>query len=195
MVMEIFDLKRFDLYDKGKKIEAANKSRLDQLQGQLGTYEDVTVDALDVLKESITRAEGELQRHTALFNTINQNYQQYLGRREEAKQLVLHEEKFKTLAAQEHEIDALKIEVGRYEAAFMKFDALLRQEKAMEDDLLRKKAGVEALQQSLTGINSAYEDTLQKLETLRPQFETLPQKNQEAEDLESILQLRDLEQK
>lgn len=195
MVMEIFDLKRFDLYDKGKKIEAANKSRLDQLQGQLGTYEDVTVDALDVLKESITRAEGELQRHTALFNTINQNYQQYLGRREEAKQLVLHEEKFKTLAAQEHEIDALKIEVGRYEAAFMKFDALLRQEKAMEDDLLRKKAGVETLQQSLTGINSAYEDTLQKLETLRPQFETLPQKNQEAEDLESILQLRDLEQK
>ncbi len=195
MVMEIFDLRRFDLYDKGKKLETANKSSLDQLQGQLGTYEEVTVEALEALREGVTQAEGDMQRYTDHFNTINQNYQQYLGRRNEAEQLARHEEKFNALAARENEIEALKIEVARYEAVFMKFDSLLRQEVALKEDLLRKKAAGETLRQSLAGINTAYEDTLRKLETLRPQFDALPRKNQEAVDLENIRQLMELDQK
>ena len=56
MMMEIFDLQRFDLQQKTASLQSANRTVLDQLAGELKGFEEVNAEQITTLKTEFTRS-------------------------------------------------------------------------------------------------------------------------------------------
>lgn len=189
MMKEIFQLHRFDLQDKVSNLYKQNQSELDQLNGQLIGFEDVTAEHIETTETNLHIA---LQSFTTIESTHKLHHEKFLNLKKLKEDfLELHKTKslFAQLLEQKIEKETLRIKLNKFEEAQTNFSHTLMSKEKLEQEGVteRKKLEVEKIRQ--VEIQQLIQEHSAGLNHLKPQYERLPQRRIQELDLELIGQL------
>lgn len=189
MMKEIFKLHRFDLADKVSVLNSKNLTELNQLEGKLSGYDEVSEENIAVLNVELT-TETEIQtKKQATFKAINDKLQHLKSIKTDFESLQIKKNQFAELNIQKPVIDQKKTELELYERVYKTFSQLLVDSKKYESEIQEK---TDQLTKAKTLLQNA-EAELLKIEAainqIKPYVDDLPNKRLQETDLDYIAKI------
>lgn len=192
MMKEIFNLHRFDLAEKTKRLFVENKSALDTLEGKLSGFEDVNAEILDEVIKRLEEEKKEKQKLQEERDKVAEEFRVLNERMNEFKNLQMNLEKLKEYEVQEEFIQQRYKELEKFENTRLQFQQLIKTEKDLGNEIKIKIQDQNQKQAEYDQLQLDLKKTSNKFEALKPRFENLESLKQKASDLETILSLKGL---
>lgn len=190
MMKEIFNLQKFDLFNNVKRVNAKNRSKIDELNGRLSTFEEFTPELLDVKDKLLLEVSENLiieKNDSEKLDKELKTLQEIKGKLEQLRKVT---EELNQLTIQKNEMDKLEHKVDSFEKTTLQFSALLKQQNDLDKKKNELSKEIKVLEENLNALNASLKNDEQELEEIKPQFEQLEQwKNQEKE-YEFLIQLK-----
>ena len=108
MMKEIFNLHHFDLQEKVSKLNNKNLTALNQLEGKLSGYDEVSEEKINQLSETLTEEQKIVLDKKQLFDTANEKLQQLKTLKTDFENLENKKSSFTALYHQKPIIDEQK---------------------------------------------------------------------------------------
>lgn len=186
MMKEIFNLHHFDLQEKVSKLNNKNLTALNQLEGKLSGYDEVSEEKINQLSETLTEEQKIVLDKKQLFDTANEKLQQLKALKTDFENLENKKSSFTALSHQKPIIDAQKASLELYERIFKVFYQLLTDIDKTEKNIKTLSVQAENEEKQLKISESNLTEISEKINEIKPYFERLPQKRLESADLELI---------
>ena len=189
MMKEIFKLHRFDLSDKVSVLNSKNLTELNQLEGKLSGYDEVSEENISILNEKLTtETEIQTEKQTA-FKTVNDKLQHLKSIKTDFELLQNKRNLLVEFNNQKPIIDQKKTDLEIYERVYKTFNQLLIDSKKTESEIQQK---TDQLEKDKTLLEHSEADFL-KIETaineLKPYVDDLPNKRLQENDLSLIAEI------
>lgn len=189
MLKEIFKLHRFDLSDKVSVLNSKNLTELNQLEGKLWGYDEVSEENIAILKEKLTEETTIQTEKQTVFKTINEKLQHLKSIKTDFESLQNKKEQFAEFNHQKPAIDQKKSELEIYERVYKTFNQLLVDSKKYEVEVQEK---TNQLTNDKTLLQNS-EAKLLKIEAaineIKPYVDDLPNKHLQENDLDLIAKI------
>lgn len=189
MMKEIFKLHRFDLADKVSVLNSKNLTELNQLEGKLSGYDEVSEENIAVLKDKLASETEIANEKQTIFKTINDKLQHLKSLKTDFESLQNKKKQFAELTNQKPEIDQKKTQLEVYERVYKTFNQLLIDGKKNEKDieqqsnlLLKEKSLLQNSEAELLQIEAAITE-------IKPYVDDLPNKRLQENDLDFIAKI------
>ncbi|WCM41175.1 SMC family ATPase [Flavobacterium sp. CBA20B-1] len=189
MMKEIFKLHRFDLADKVSVLNSKNLTELNQLEGKLSGYDEVSEENIAVLKDKLASETEIANEKQTIFKTINDKLQHLKSLKTDFESLQNKKKQFAELTNQKPEIDQKKTQLEVYERVNKTFNQLLIDGKKNEKDieqqsnlLLKEKSLLQNSEAELLQIEAAITE-------IKPYVDDLPNKRLQENDLDFIAKI------
>jgi len=186
MMKEIFKLHRYDLQDKVSVLNSKNLTELNQLEGKLSGYDEVSEENIAVLNEKLTEEITIQTEKQTVFKTINEKLQHLKSIKTDFESLQNKKEQFAEFNSQKPAIDQKKSELEIYERVYKTFNQLLVDSKKYEVEVQEK---TNQLTNDKTLLQNS-ETELLKIEAainaIKPYVDDLPNKRLQENDLDFI---------
>jgi len=189
MMKEIFKLHRYDLQDKVSVLNSKNLTELNQLEGKLSGYDDVSEENIAVLNEKLTEEITIQTEKQTVFKAINEKLQHLKSIKTDFESLQNKKEQFAEFNSQKPAIDQKKAELEIYERVYKTFNQLLVDSKKYEVEVQEKS-------DQLTKDNTLLQNSeaeLLKIEAaineIKPYVDDLPNKRLQENDLDFIAKI------
>src|SRR5690606_39211929 len=183
MMKEIFKLHRFDLSDKVSVLNSKNLTELNQLEGKLSGYDEVSEVNISILNEKLT-AETEIQTEKqAVFKAINDKLQHLKSIKTDFELLQNKQNLFEAFNNQKPIIDQKKSDLEIFERVYKTFNQLLIDSKKTERDLQEK---TDQLVKDQTFLQHSQAELLKieaAINELKPYVDDMPNKRLQENDL------------
>lgn len=189
MMKEIFGLHRYDLQDKVAALNSQNLTNLNQLEGKLSGFEEVSEERIKELEDNLieqTKVTNQVQEE---YNQMNESFQRLKALKSDFETLKQKKIDFEKVTVQKNEMDQRKLEIERYELIFNAFSQLLENHKKVSNQIEEKSISVENQQKQLALIENQIKEISNQIEAIKADYETLPIKRKEETDLELIVQI------
>ena len=189
MMKEIFGLHRYDLQDKVAALNSQNLTNLNQLEGKLSGFEEVSEEKIKELEENLieqTKVTNQVQEE---YNQMNESFQRLKSLKSDFETLKQKKIEFEKVSVQKDEMDQRKVEIERYELIFNAFSQLLENHKKVSNQIEEKSISVENQQKQLILIENQIKEISNQIEAIKTDYEALPIKRKEETDLELIVQI------
>ena len=189
MMKEIFGLERFDLQSRVMALNADNKTKLDNLEGQLKGFEEVNEEQILGQKEILTQQTEIFNKRNLEFKTLEKKYQLQKNLKADFELLNQKKEQLKKLEARKSEIDLLEKKTERFEHVFRLFNPLLS-EKSKLNKAKTSHYNEKAEQQEILAKRETEFGILKKdLEAILPKYKALDQNKIQEYDLNLMVQM------
>lgn len=189
MMKEIFNLQRFDLQNNASILNSKNRSELDQLQGELKGFEEITEEHVNFQKENLKEEQQKFNGIQKEYEKVSEKYQQLKSLKTDFESLQQKREDFKTISAEKIKIDELEKKANLYDATFRIFSPLLSEKKKLSSEILSRQKELEVHLKSAEEIEKNFNTIKEKIHELQPKFDTLDQSKIQENDLGWILQM------
>ena len=189
MMKEIFGLQRYDLQDKTVILVKKNQSDLDQLQGKLSGFEEVSEENINQLIIESSNKEKLAADIQERYNTINTQFQQLKVLKEDYEKLQIKKEEFSKAQEQKIKIDEEEQQLKYYEIIVETFQNIFNEDQKVATDIATKSESVKTQEKDLLQIEETLMQITNKLSELQPQYEKLSTKRIEELDLEKIIEI------
>ena len=189
MMKEIFGLHRYDLQDKVSTLNAKNLTNLNQLEGKLSGFEEISEEKIKELEQNLieqTNLNNQVQEE---YHYINESFQRLKVLKSDFENLKQKKIDFEKVTAQKVEMDQRKVEMDHFELIFNAFHQVLERQNQVEKQLVEKSNSVEAQQKQLALIENQIKEVSTQLDLIKSNYEALPTKRKEESDLELIVQI------
>lgn len=189
MMKEIFGLHRYDLQDKVSSLNAKNLTNLNQLEGKLSGFEEISEEKIKELEQNLieqTNLNNQVQEE---YHHINESFQRLKVLKSDFENLKQKKIDFEKVTAQKVEMDQRKVEMDHFELIFNAFHQVLERQNQVEKQLVEKSNSVEAQQKQLALIENQIKEVSTQLDLIKSNYEALPTKRKEESDLELIVQI------
>ncbi len=189
MMKEIFKLHRFDLSDKVSVLNSKNLTELNQLEGKLSGYDEVSEENISLLKEKLKEETTIQTEKQTVFKAINEKLQHLKSIKIDFESLQNKRDQFTEYINQKPAIDQKKTELEIYERVYKTFNQLLVDSKKTESEI-QEKTGQLAKDKTLLQHS---EIELSKIEAaineVKPYVDDLPNKRLQENDLDFIAKI------
>ncbi len=189
MMKEIFSLQRFDLQNNVSSLNVRNRSELDQLEGQLKGFEEISEEKIQQQKEFLTEEQKKLTQANEKLEQVSSTYQQLKNLKTDFEGLQQNRENFAELSLQKPVIDTLEIKTDLYDRVFRVFNPLIIEKnklsKEIKDQQTEKENHVKVVQDTEKKFNAVKEQLI----ILEPQFKSLDQSRIQENDLNLIVNI------
>lgn len=189
MMKEIFSLQRFDLQHNVSALAVRNKSDLDQLEGQLKGFEDVSEEQILLQKENLIHESQKLKDVSARFEEVNEKYRLLKNLKSDFELLNQKKELFKKASLQKPEIDALEAKTELFDTVFRVFNPLRIEKNKLRDEILSKRQEKEHHSTILKATEDQFSVLKEQLAAILPKFEALDQSKIQENDLGLIVHM------
>ncbi|MFV0209604.1 SMC family ATPase [Empedobacter falsenii] len=189
MMKEIFGLHRYDLQDKVSTLNAKNLTNLNQLEGKLSGFEEISEEKIKELEQNLieqTNLNNQVQEE---YHYINESFQRLKVLKSDFENLKQKKIDFEKVTTQKVEMDQRKVEMDHFELIFNAFHQVLERQNQVEKQLVEKSNSVEAQQKQLALIENQIKEVSTQLDLIKSNYEALPRKRKEESDLELIVQI------
>ena len=189
MMKEIFGLHRYDLQDKVAALNSKNLTNLNQLEGKLSGFEEVSEEKIKELEDNLieqTKVTNQVQEE---YTQINESFQRLKALKSDFETLKQKKIDFEKISIQKDEMDQRKVELDRYELIFNAFFQLLENHKKGSNQLDEKSISIENQQKQLALIENQIKEISNQIEAIKNDYDALPIKRKEETDLELIVQV------
>lgn len=186
MLKEIFNLQRFDLQAKTAGLFAETRSLLDQQEGQLLGFEQITAEGITLKQEQLLEAERIFSEKEIKYKAASEELQQLRHLKSDIELLEQKKREFGQLQAQKPAQDARAAELALFERLQGAFATLLFNTGQTQTELQQRQQ--QAAQESINLAQLREEGALirQRLEVLQAEMLTMPQKRIEEMELSFI---------
>ncbi len=189
MMKEIFGLHRYDLQDKVAVLNTQNLTNLNQLQGKLSGFEEVSEEKIKQLEEELAQHMNITNQIQDEYSQINESFQRLKALKTDFEHLKQKKIEFEKVSVQKIEMDRQKAEMERYELIFNGFHRLLENQAKLENQINGKTTSLDVQYKQLTLLENQMQEVSNQIERLKNAYEALPTKRKEEADLELILQI------
>ncbi len=189
MMKEIFQLHRFDLYNKVDQLAKTNKTILDQLEGQLKGYAKVTKESLQESEELLDKKGKEYNKKQTLFKQHTETYEALKVLKADLDTLKRKQVTYNDLKKQQPEFEKRKKHVERYDNYYKLFNEEINKLKEGNKQLNENRKESAGLKETLDSLTKKLTDANNKLDSIKTYHSQLPQKRREENDLTLILQM------
>lgn len=194
MMKELFNLEKYEFFYKVVSLEKKNDKELTTIKGKLQQLGDIDPIQVKVLETYLTEIEDKIKVQSQSLQH-NQQKEEALrtlkGKVQEKKDT---EVLMSNLRAKEPQIDALQKEIHRYEQGVIGFkhllDSLRITTRKKTDRETRLKGDLKKLHDATAAITRLEE----QLQSMMPAYEKREQLNRKAEELGSLLQMKNIQQ-
>lgn len=187
MMKEIFSLQRFDLQDKVAQLNSENLTELNQLEGKLSGFEQVSEDLINELKSTLTIQETEANNAKTAFESVNNEFQQIKLLKNDYETLQTKKFDFEALTNQKNAIDEERHNLTIYERYFNAFSQVLKEEKKLSEQALDKEQTVNSLEIQLKNLEKTKVALNKELEHITPKIEVLTEQKSKLNDLDLVV--------
>lgn len=192
MLMEIFNLKKFDLQYKVSKLMNSNKSSLDLNKGKLDTYEEVSEEKVITLKNKYAEEKEQTDKAKKTLEGLEKQFQEMTLIKTKIEALAKDKKSFQILEQEKESIAHLEAKTKQYESLRNIFEPLLKRQtealtESQKQEVLFKKNETE-LQQ----VQETIQANNREIESLEPAFQNLEQDKQQEKELELIVKMKGL---
>lgn len=189
MMKEIFQLHRFDLQDKVSTLYKKNQSALDQLNGQLVGFEEITGDLIEKTNIELQTERQAYDTFEASHKLLQEQFQSLKKLKDDFNELEKLKSSFQQLAAQKVEKESLRLRLIRFEDAQNNFMHILKTKEKLDQDKIYEENRRHKEQIKYEEIQELLKNCSAQLEKRRIQYNLLPQRRIQELDLELITQL------
>ena len=189
MMKEIFKLHRYDLQDKVSVLNSKNLTELNQLEGKLSGYDEVSDENILLLKGKLLEEETIQTEKQSAFKAINEKLQHLKSIKTDFESLQNKKQQFAEFNNQKPIIDQKKSDLEIYERVYKTFNQLLIDSKKTEseiqekaDQLAKDKALLQNSETELSKIEAAINE-------IKPYVDDLPNKRLQENDLDFIAKI------
>lgn len=191
MMMEIFNLHQYDLYDKVSALSSENKTKFNQLQGQLVGFETVSEEEIQAQKKQLTEAKKAFDSTKEEFDLKSERFQQLKTLKAEFETLQNKKKSLTEMESQQESINAEEKKLEEFERVQTLFAQILEtQNKATLEYHAKSEEEIRELE-TLKNLETQFQEVQQKLNEIQPQFEALELKKTEKNDWELILKIQE----
>lgn len=195
MMKEIFNLEKFDLQYKTAALRKKNDSALDQLEGKLSGFEEVSIEKIEELAEQHKTKEEARVKVDQKHIKINDSFLKLKALREEADLLKSNEKRLSEMNEQQEKYQNLEKEIEQFEHFHKSFHQLIlnqiefdKENSALEESEKKTQSDYKELKEKIDLHNKTKEE-------LQPKFDSLESNKQKAEDLQTIIHLKETDKK
>ncbi|UUV22447.1 SbcC/MukB-like Walker B domain-containing protein [Paenimyroides aestuarii] len=189
MMKEIFKLHRFDLQDKVSLLNSRNLTDLNQLEGKLSGYDEVSEEHITALNEKWL-AENALQTQKQnVFKTINDKLQHLKNIKTDFESLQNKRKLFAELKVQKPKIDQKKTALELYQRIYTAFHQLLIDRNKTEQEAKEKSDRLENGKNLLKNSEAELLQLETAISKIKPYINDLPNKRLEETDLDFIAKI------
>ncbi|MCQ9637091.1 SMC family ATPase [Chryseobacterium sp. WG23] len=189
MMKEIFNLQKFDLQNNVSTLNVKNRSELDQLEGQLKGFEEVSEENIQLQKGLLTKEQKKLAKSNEKFEKISHTYQQLKNLKTDFESLKQHKESFTKLAERKPKIDALETQTELYDLISRTFNPLIAEKNKLSKEITDKRIERENQIKILKETEQNFTAVKEQLYILEAQFKALDQSRIQENDLGIIIQI------
>ncbi len=189
MMRDIFNLHQYDLQYKAAELRKENQSKLDQVEGQLQTFNKVTKEEITEKEKNYSEATKALDSCRKTHNLIEEKFQQLKHLKQDFDFLQKQKAEFEKLEIQRGSILQTEKDIEDYERIYKTFYHPLIELKKNNKAHQRKKEEQEECQKELEKITKQLQQQQNELQKIESYFNQLSQKKTEAEDLRFLAQI------
>ncbi|WP_267404336.1 MULTISPECIES: SbcC/MukB-like Walker B domain-containing protein [unclassified Chryseobacterium] len=189
MMKEIFNLQRFDLQNNVASLNVKNRSELDQLDGQLKGFEEITEEQISAQKETLKTEQHKFSEAKDNFQKISASFQQLKNLKTDFENLKQKKENFSNLSAQKAEIDILETQTDIYDRVSRIFNPLLAEKDKLSKEISAKRSDAEKQNTTVKKTEAQFHFIKEQLTAIQPKFEALEQSKIQENDLNLIVQI------
>ena len=194
MLKEIFpSLKKYDLSNTLKAMREETEGMQKEKMGQLNSYSEYTIEALNERKEQYAVVEQQYKDLEILIKNLKKDLDSRKTLFDAFKKQEELSQNFNRLKLNEENISALKDRLDQYRKTNRVFGSLLTK---YDDLLLRKKRTsdlLSALSLQVADLEKKKQSLEEELAALQKENEQTPLQQQEADNLKTLADLRELE--
>ncbi len=192
MMQDIFGLDRYDLQDASARLKKKNQSELDQIEGQLKGYVDITKEEITTQKQELKQNQQERSKKQEGHEILEERYQFLKLLKKDFDLLQKKKEDFASLQEKEESFEKATVRVDKYERIYTAFYQPLQQLKELKKVIEVKETKEGALYKKYEEQKEERQNQQKALEKIIPYFNNLDQKKAEESDWQTILKIREL---
>lgn len=192
MLKEIFQLNKFDLYNKVRALEMKNNEKKENIEGGLGQLGDAD-------KATITEKEQELSDSKKELGIVDKHFKQKQKEEKEQDKLkelfdkVAEQQKsLEELKKQEQEYQEREKQVKRYEYCQLHFKGLMERKRELEKEIIEEKETIEGNKKELARISGELKKDREKFKEVKKEYHNREQYKKQSEELNKILEVKKL---
>lgn len=189
MMKEIFSLQRYDLQNNVSALNTRNRSELDQLEGQLKGFEEISEEKIQLQKDLLGEEQKKLVQANENFEKVSQTYQQLKNLKTDFESLKQNQEKFNTLSEQKPQMDALEAQSDLYDHTFRAFSPLIADKNRLSKSVVEKRNEQESQIKTVKETETAFNTVREEIAVLEPKFKALEQSRIQENDLSLMVQI------
>lgn len=189
MMKEIFSLQRYDLQNNASALNTRNRSELDQLEGQLKGFEEISEEKIQLQKNLLEEERKNLIQANEKFEKVSRTYQQLKSLKSDFTSLKQNREKFSILSGQKPHMDALEAQSELYDRTFRAFNPLITEKNRLSKGVIEKRNEKEEQIKAVLKTEVTFNAVKEQLAVLEPKFKALEQSRIQETDLSLIVQI------
>lgn len=189
MMKEIFSLQRYDLQNNVSALNTRNRSELDQLEGQLKGFEEISEEKIQLQTNLLGEEQKKLVQANEKFEKVSQTYQQLKNLKTDFESLKQNREHFNKLSEQKPQMDALEAQSDLYDRTFRVFNPLITEKSRLSKGVIEKRAEKEGQIKTVQETEILFNAIKEQLVVLEPKFKALEQSRIQENDLSLIVQI------
>jgi len=189
MMKEIFQLHRFDLQDKVAALYKKNQSELDQLNGQLMGFEEISSERIIATRDKLNEERESFSKAQHTNKLLQEKFQTLKNVKEDFLELSKMKSLFQQLTDQHAEKETLRQRMIRFEEAHSSFFHILQTQEKLKHENTQEQSKLQLEQTKSVELQQATQQISQQLQLIKPQYERLAERRISELDLELILQL------
>lgn len=189
MMKEIFSLQRYDLQNNVSALNTRNRSELDQLEGQLKGFEEISEEKIQLQTNLLGEEQKKLVQANEKFEKVSQTYQQLKNLKTDFESLKQNREHFNNLSEQKPHMDALEAQSDLYDRTFRVFNPLITEKSRLSKGVIEKRAEKESQIKTVQETEILFNAIKEQLVVLEPKFKALEQSRIQENDLSLIVQI------
>ncbi len=186
MMKELFNLEKYELYNRTKRIEERNNEQINKLKGSLDQLGDISEDQLKALKENLKKSEEEQTLLNANLEKQNILLKELDKLKDLTQQFQTYSEKKKQLEEKASNVKVLEKSIAEFEYCAIHFKSLCDAIKHHENKIKGLKQNINSDSKNFVLFQKDFNEKQEIFNKIKVEYENLEQKKKELDDINKI---------
>ncbi len=195
MMKELFNLGKFEFYNKVTSLETKNNAQKQNIGGQLQQLGELDPEQLKTFEELLIQLKKEIEELDFKLKSQNEKDKQWQQIQELAKKLELAEKSLSELKEKEPAFAQMEKKLAEYEKCVLQFKNRIETLEASNKKISQKTALIENDTEKLKAQEAEISKSEAALLEIKPDYENRELLKQRAEELGKLVQIGGLESK
>ncbi len=190
MLKGLFNLDRFELDEKTRKLERQNDSQIQTLQGGLAVLGDISSETLKMQQAVLTQTQADIAQLQQQIEAKNTLATTLLTLQQQTTQLQKWQSEQQALQLRSDEMQALKTDLAKIAEAMQVFKNTVEQKQQLENELDTQHKTQETLTKHQVILQAQATEAQTALDNIRVAYEEREQLTRQSEALQQLVIVR-----